>query len=266
VEGLRRGHHPKLEVHRTAAGKAPLYPDDPDIIAVATDAQLPPEAGPVRLPIGDPAAIADYIQARLADGGLSSEDPRDELLRRCREVRRAAAEPRAGWLSIRVGERCWLARVALAGDDPDEDAVSTHALAAADTDESTADGGAPPDIAATEAAIHRRVYATQPLAGAIVGARMAYTAAVGFQGRSFQPLDPDGASALGSVPVLSLGLDEVAAEAPGAVAERLVDAPVCIMAGQGAYAWGRDLTEALERAALLERAAQIYALGRQTSA
>ncbi|WP_367114610.1 molybdopterin-guanine dinucleotide biosynthesis protein B [Thiohalocapsa sp.] len=266
VEGFRQERHPKIEVHRVATGKAPLYPNDPDIIAVATDSQLPADAAPVRLPIADTEAIADFIQAQLADGRFSGEDPRDELLRRCRETRHAATGPRAGWLSIRIGERCWMARIALAGDDPDVDAVGVHLVAAAD-DEAPADAPADvPDIASIEATIHRRIYSTQPLARAIIGARMPYTAAAGFQGRSFQPLDADGVALLGDVPALSLDPAKLAQEGPAAIAERLVDAPVCILAGQGAYAWGEDLTQALERAALLERSAQIYVLGRQSSA
>jgi hypothetical protein len=246
--------------------------DDPDIIAVATDTELPPDAAPERLPLDDPTAVADFIQSRLKEMRLIGADPREELLRRCRELRHAGAEPRSGWLSMRVGERCWLARVALAGDDPGPDAVAAHPLADAAPDETDApdaaaepDAETAPDLAMREAAIHRRIYSTQPHAGAIVGARMPYSAAVGFQGRSFAPLDPDGAAALGSVPTLSFDLDKLDAEAPEAVADALVDGPVCIVAGQGAYAWGADLTQALERAALLERSAQIYALGRQTS-
>ncbi len=261
VEGFHREPYPKIEVYRAASGEAPLYPDDPDIIAVATDSQLPADALPVRLPIADPAAIADYLQEGLANGRFSREDPRDELLRRCRELRHAGAEPRAGWLSIRAGEHCWLARIALAGDDPDADAMLVPRVAPT-PDEGLAEAA---DIADIEAAVHCHIYAAQPAARAIIGARMPYTAAVGFQGRSFQPLDPDGAVLLGPVPALGLDLDKLAAEAPAAVAERLVEAPACILAGQGAYAWGRDLRQALERAALLERAAEIYALGRQTS-
>ncbi|MCG6939977.1 MAG: class II aldolase/adducin family protein [Thiohalocapsa sp.] len=159
-----------------------------------------------------------------------------------------------------------MARIALAGDDPDVDAVGVHLVAAAD-DEAPADAPADvPDIASIEATIHRRIYSTQPLARAIIGARMPYTAAAGFQGRSFQPLDADGVALLGDVPALSLDPAKLAQEGPAAIAERLVDAPVCILAGQGAYAWGEDLTQALERAALLERSAQIYVLGRQSSA
>jgi molybdopterin-guanine dinucleotide biosynthesis protein B len=37
VEGFKRTALPKLEVYRTALGKPPLHPDDPDIVALATD-------------------------------------------------------------------------------------------------------------------------------------------------------------------------------------------------------------------------------------
>ncbi len=38
VEGFKRDGHRKLEVHRVANGKPFLYPDDPDIAAVVSDA------------------------------------------------------------------------------------------------------------------------------------------------------------------------------------------------------------------------------------
>ncbi len=265
VEGYRQRHHPKLEVHRTATGQPPLYPDDPDIIAVATDAALPADAAPQQLPLADPAAIADYIQGQLADARFAAEDPRDELLRRCRECRASAAEPRAGWLSIRVGTRYWLAPIALAGDDPTYATLRVHELA---EPEPEADADADADdtaLADVEARIHRHIYAAQPDARAIAGARMPYTAAVGFRGRAFEPVDPDGGGAFGSVPSLALERDDLAAKAPQAVAEQLAAGTACILAGQGAYTWGADLSEALQRAALLERAAEIYTLWRQAS-
>lgn len=40
VEGFKHERHPKLEVHRPSLGKPPLYPDDPHIATVATDAAL----------------------------------------------------------------------------------------------------------------------------------------------------------------------------------------------------------------------------------
>ena len=45
--------------HRPAIGKPPLYPDDPNIIAVASDAPLATRL-PL-LPLDRPEAIADFI-------------------------------------------------------------------------------------------------------------------------------------------------------------------------------------------------------------
>lgn len=276
VEGFRGAHLPKIEVQRSSLARPPLYPDDPDIIAVATDAELPAGAAPERLPLDDAAAVADFIQARLADGRFSGEDPREELLRRCRQCRLSPAEPRAGWLSVRVGARCWLAPVALAGDDPTHADIRIQTIAAPEGEVEDGDAAAADPEPATdtdpaqgpaqlEAAIHRRIYAAQPKARAVVGARMPYAAAVGFRGRSFEAVDPDGSTAFGAVPALDFDLDARAAEAPAAIAEQLTAGGACIVAGQGAYTWGRDLTEALTRAALLERSAEIYALWRQAS-
>lgn len=61
VEGFKRDAHPKLEVHRPSNGKAPLWPDDPRIVAVASDAALPDCPLPV-LDLNDVDAIADLIQ------------------------------------------------------------------------------------------------------------------------------------------------------------------------------------------------------------
>jgi molybdopterin-guanine dinucleotide biosynthesis adapter protein len=47
VEGYKRAPHPKLEVHRAALGQPLLAPDDPSIVAIASDAPLPGAAIPV---------------------------------------------------------------------------------------------------------------------------------------------------------------------------------------------------------------------------
>jgi molybdopterin-guanine dinucleotide biosynthesis protein B len=80
VEGFHRSRYPKIEVHRSSNGKAPMYPQDTDIIAVVTDTRLPGDEHPPELPIDDPAAVADFIKGRLADGCFRVEDPRDALL------------------------------------------------------------------------------------------------------------------------------------------------------------------------------------------
>ncbi len=62
VEGFKRARHLKLEVHRPSVGKPFLYPDDPHIVAVASDENLG-----VPLPLlslADISAIADFILAQ----------------------------------------------------------------------------------------------------------------------------------------------------------------------------------------------------------
>lgn len=59
VEGYKSHPFPKLEVHRPALGKPPIWPEQPDIVAVASD--VPIEADRVRLPLSDPGAIAAWI-------------------------------------------------------------------------------------------------------------------------------------------------------------------------------------------------------------
>ena len=63
VEGWKRHPHPKIEVHRPSLGKPLLYPDDPWVVAIASDEAL---TAPVPLlPLGDPGAAAVFISARL---------------------------------------------------------------------------------------------------------------------------------------------------------------------------------------------------------
>jgi molybdopterin-guanine dinucleotide biosynthesis protein B len=59
VEGYKRFSLPKLEIYREANGKPLLHPEDPNIIAVASDVPLE-----TRLPqfgLGDYDPIADFI-------------------------------------------------------------------------------------------------------------------------------------------------------------------------------------------------------------
>jgi molybdopterin-guanine dinucleotide biosynthesis adapter protein len=62
VEGFKHGSHPKLEVYRAAVGKPPLHPDDPHIVAVASDAPFAAHIPVVAL--DDVEAIADLVLAR----------------------------------------------------------------------------------------------------------------------------------------------------------------------------------------------------------
>ncbi len=66
IEGFKRESHPKLELYRRTNGKPLLYPGDPCIVAVASDAALDCPL-PV-LSIDDIRAIADFV---LGHCGLS---------------------------------------------------------------------------------------------------------------------------------------------------------------------------------------------------
>lgn len=60
VEGFKREGHRKVEIWRSVTGKPPLYPDDPNIVGIATDVALPDCPLP-RFDIDDVEAIADFV-------------------------------------------------------------------------------------------------------------------------------------------------------------------------------------------------------------
>src|SRR6266700_2386476 len=60
IEGYKREAHPKLEVYRPVVGKPLLHPDDPHIVAIASDAALPSVRVPV-VSLDDVEAIADIL-------------------------------------------------------------------------------------------------------------------------------------------------------------------------------------------------------------
>jgi molybdopterin-guanine dinucleotide biosynthesis protein B len=72
VEGFKREAHPKLEVYRESVGKPLLAPDDPNIVAIASDA---PVTAPVPVvSLDDIDGVAELLVARAV--------PRDAVLAR----------------------------------------------------------------------------------------------------------------------------------------------------------------------------------------
>ena len=63
VEGFRSETFPRLEIFRPSLGKPPLWPDNPGIVAVATDAADLESLPCPRLDLNDPGAIAHWIVA-----------------------------------------------------------------------------------------------------------------------------------------------------------------------------------------------------------
>lgn len=74
VEGFKRDAFPKLEIHRAANGKPLIQPEDPYIVAIASDSALPQAQVPV-VDLNDVEEIADLLLKRavpigaLARGG-----------------------------------------------------------------------------------------------------------------------------------------------------------------------------------------------------
>src|SRR3546814_18808137 len=98
---LKREAHPKIEVWRADTGKPMLQPDDPQIIAVASDAPIDGLPVPL-LDAGDVTGIAAFIPRWLAEG--------DAAATAAPGTRRGAAgyrllTPRRGSRRVRCGAR-----------------------------------------------------------------------------------------------------------------------------------------------------------------
>lgn len=65
IEGFKNGGFPKLEVWREGLGKAPLWPDVPGIVAIASDTVVP-DASVTLLALSDVAAIAAFVLENAA--------------------------------------------------------------------------------------------------------------------------------------------------------------------------------------------------------
>ena len=64
VEGFKLAEIPKIEIFRPSLGKPPFYPNDPGIVAVASDAPIDPQ-GRTLLPLNAPDKIADFILSHI---------------------------------------------------------------------------------------------------------------------------------------------------------------------------------------------------------
>ncbi|MFT6916077.1 MAG: molybdopterin-guanine dinucleotide biosynthesis protein B [Motiliproteus sp.] len=63
VEGFKHLPFPKIELHRPGTGHPLLFPDDPNIVAIAHDEVLPVPTQLPHLDINSPEAIVDFIVA-----------------------------------------------------------------------------------------------------------------------------------------------------------------------------------------------------------
>ena len=67
VEGFKKECFPKLELYRSSLGYPMMFPDDPWIIAVATDQELAVAPEISVLDINDPIQIADFIELKICN-------------------------------------------------------------------------------------------------------------------------------------------------------------------------------------------------------
>jgi molybdopterin-guanine dinucleotide biosynthesis protein B len=74
IEGYKRDCHPKLEVRRAALGHPLLHPDDPTVVAVASDGPLPEANIPV-VDLDNTEAIADILIQHAAPLGVFVTPP-----------------------------------------------------------------------------------------------------------------------------------------------------------------------------------------------
>ncbi len=256
VEGFKHAAYPKIEVHRTVVGKPPLYPDDPDIVAVATDRSLPGDDHPPELPVEDPEAIADFIVQRVEQGISLRRDPRAELVRYYRWLRRFGCnDSHSGNASVRVGDGFWVTPTGACADTLEP---SDLVLCPPD--------GPCPEGASLDAPLHQRVYQGQPAATCLLHSHGAYSVAVSFAGQDFQPVDFEGQYYFDQVPVLSIAYEDYLPQAPEAVAKALADQKIAIVRGHGVYAWGETLDRAYKWTCSLELSAKTYVIARQAAA
>ncbi|MES9879713.1 MAG: molybdopterin-guanine dinucleotide biosynthesis protein MobB [Sedimenticola sp.] len=61
VEGFKHEKLPKIELHRPSRNKPLIFPQDPEIIAVATDGELGTQTGLPLLDINSAETIAEFI-------------------------------------------------------------------------------------------------------------------------------------------------------------------------------------------------------------
>ncbi len=65
VEGFKAVSFPKIELHRPSLGKPLLYPDDPEIIAVASDIYIDISPRLTSLDLNQPESISQFIIHRM---------------------------------------------------------------------------------------------------------------------------------------------------------------------------------------------------------
>lgn len=65
VEGFKQTRFPKIELHRSILSQPMLYPNDPDIVAIASDSAIDLPAAMTLLDLNRPDLIAGFVIGRF---------------------------------------------------------------------------------------------------------------------------------------------------------------------------------------------------------
>jgi len=254
VEGFKHAAYPKIEIHRTTLGKPPLYPQDPDIVAVVTDRDLP-GAAPPQLPMEDPEVIADFVQDQIPTRSPNDEGAKTDLVRHYRWLRQYGCnDSHPGNASVRAGETFWITPTGACADILESDDLVACPL-----------DGHCPEGTSLDVLLHQAVYRAQPQATTVLHSHGPYSVAVSFTGQDFRPVDLRGQSCFERVPVLSVEHEDDLEQAPQAVASALVDYPIAMVSGHGVYAWGETSNQAYKWTCSLELSAKTYIIAKQAA-
>jgi len=69
VEGFKHEAFSKIELHRPSVGKPLIFPDDPNIIAVASDGELSEQTNLPLLDINNIQAVAEFVTTNCLGSG-----------------------------------------------------------------------------------------------------------------------------------------------------------------------------------------------------
>jgi L-fuculose-phosphate aldolase len=180
-------------------------------------------------------------------------DPKQDLIRHYRWLRQYGLnDSHSGNASVRDGDRIWVTPTGACADT----------LATADLVECRIDGRMG-QRASRDGPLHMSVYQKVPDAQAMLHSHGPYTVALTLNGKDFVPLDFEGQLYFPRVPVLDIPYADYFALPATRVAEVLVDHPIVVVRGHGAYAWGRSLNLAYKWTCSLELSAKTAFIAQQ---
>lgn len=257
VEGFKHESLPKIELHRPSTGQPPLFPGDPEIIAVASDGPLSPTPNIAQLDLNDPEAITAFVLAWhqgvvKATAEEGSRALRRELVRHYRWLRRYGCnDSHSGNASVRDGDRFWVTPTGCCADTLQPEQLIPCPLQ-----------GPCPAGASLDAPLHQRVYQLNPRASAVLHSHGPHSVALTLNGRDFLPADFEGQLYFPRVPVIDIPYQDYVREAPEQVAEALRSFRLVIVRGHGVYAAGETLNLAYKWTCSLELSAKTAFIAR----